>query len=496
MISINVIDDLVEDSNVREKILTINNTKNKNKNNNQNNENQQYIFSNNICFFCKKEKISNFKFNFSFLFNFFEKKIKYNNEIRQELNEISKNYYDILIQPCKCKLYCHFICLLQYCIINLSIKCDECLMNYNFKLTELNSAKIGKCIIFKSIFFTSFVFILLLCGLFFLLNDIIKPDEYIFWNYIIGIILIILSLLTFIPAYNSLGNLKSQKKIFPFFLDYNNNECKNLDNSIIKNNLFGFETFLSKIFEIDKSDLIEKKMFNQICVSSKISREKELYKYIIENNELLEKEEKIFEEMKKKKNSLSTQNEKRKSKLNGISISFAENTNTNNPENNNFESNNDENSYNNLQFQFSQKSNCKNLLMLQRRSFPLIGLKCKSNRRLSARGSFVVEKVPEVIDNGNCLNDDNNSINNKSELNNLKDKDLQNKKKNLLKSVIIPKKSKKDQNIQKKVFESDIKHYCKKSQKNSPIKIQNSGNLFKDNILEGGNDINVIFDKK
>ena len=35
MISINVIDDLVEDNNEREKILTINNTKSKNKNNNK-----------------------------------------------------------------------------------------------------------------------------------------------------------------------------------------------------------------------------------------------------------------------------------------------------------------------------------------------------------------------------------------------------------------------------------------------------------------------------
>ena len=458
MITVNVIDDKQKEKKETENKLIINNTKNKN------NENQQQPFNNNICFLCKKEKISNFKFKFSFLFNYFSKKRRYNNEIIQELNEISKNYYDVFIQPCKCKLYCHSICLLQYCITNLSIKCTECLYIYNFKLTELNSVKISKCVLFKLILLIIVAFIFFLGGLFFLIYHVIGHDEYIFWNYIIGIILIILSLLTFLDAYNILRNIKPQKKIFPIFLDYNNNECKNNNNSSIYNNLLNFEIFLSKIFDISRSDLIEKKMFNQICVTSKISREKEIYKFVRENNNLLEEEEKIFEEMKaNSQNFISVQNVKRLSKLNGISICYAENTNPSNIEINTDENNNNTNNNNNLQLQVNQKPKNKNLLIYERPSFPLIGLKCKSNRRLTVRRSFQVEKSSEAIKKLNCLNDDNNSNNNSSELSSIRY--LKNNEKKLLKTVLIHTKNKKEENIQKKKFESDIKYFNKKTEK-------------------------------
>ena len=485
MITINIVDDKQMGKIETEKILTINNKKNKN------NENKIEILNSNICFLCKKEKITNFIFNFSFLFNYSKKSIRFNNEIRQELNEIAKNYYDILIQPCKCKLYCHFICLLQYCITNLSIKCTECLMNYNFNLKELNSVKIDKCVLFQLIVLLLFFFIFLLGGLFFLLYHIIKPDEYLFLNYTIGIVLIIISSLIFLILYKFMRNLKPQKKIFPIFIDSSNEECKNLDSSVINNNLLSFEKFLSKIFDTHKNDLVEKKMFNQIWITSKISRKKEIYQFIIENNDLLEKEEKIFEEMKaNKQNCLSMQNVKRKSKLNGINVCYAEDTNINNTENKN-----DENNNNNLGPEMCEKTKSKNLLMLQRPSLPLIGLKCKSNRRLKVRGSFAVEKDQELINNINIFNDI-GSFHNSSELSSIRECDLKNKKKMKLKTMLIHSKNKREEINHKKRYESDIKFYSKKMKKLSSGLFGSSESLFKNNFLEGENDINVLFEKK
>lgn len=380
----------------------------------------------NKCFLCLKRKVDNFRILFKVLYEdndkqyFFSQKnsIKKDNKIHEILNKNLSKYSDVLIRPCECDIYCHIICLLQYTIVNLSLKCEECLKHYHYESENTNEKK--KYCTLKIIVLLIIGIIFLFCGILCFIKFVIKNKKYTFWNYIFGIILVFLSFLFFSRSFGIfIYNKKHLQYSYPIFTDYNEDNQKlnkKIKEERLMKSFFNFENFLENILNYSVKDLITKKMFNKVWLATKMARNNQLIEFINENNkELFEQEyakEKFIECAKKNKSNGH--------KMASACCAYGEESNMN-TKSSLFNSNNKTNNF------------------IKRQSCQLIGLKCKSNYRLSNFALNSSSKKDSAI--FSCFlsdnqNDETININNSSELSSINENSSLKNGKNG--TVIIP----------------------------------------------------------
>ena len=133
------------------------------------------------CFLCLKDKLDEYTFQFEDFCHFIIKKkifCKRNQSKIKNEKELSENLYNSikeesqkLIKPCKCDILCHIQCLIQYCIMHLIIKCEECNCEYCFDFKDLNENSNSSCFYISIVLWIILYIILLTFAILFLLLE-------------------------------------------------------------------------------------------------------------------------------------------------------------------------------------------------------------------------------------------------------------------------------------------------------------------------------------
>jgi len=238
------------------------------------------------CFLCLKNTLDEYSFQFEDLCHFIiKKKIFCKKESKQKNEkELSQNLYNSLkeeskklIKPCKCDIYVHIQCLIQYCIMHLNLICEECNCEYCFDFKNLNENSNSLCYyISKILWIICHVILLIGTILFFVLKII--PKKFDSYNYIIAIVLLLFNCLLFYGNYlNYKPNQYLHQNIYPLFIQYNN---------IKKNDEIYtlYASFLQRTLKSTMFEIVEKRINNKIFLSTTLNSQKEINEYINSNN--------------------------------------------------------------------------------------------------------------------------------------------------------------------------------------------------------------------
>jgi hypothetical protein len=260
------------------------------------------------CFLCFNPKLQEYHLQLEEFLNFvLKRKIFLENHdshlINKEKEKLSNNIFNSLktecnklIKPCKCDTYAHIQCLIQYCILHFTLKCDECQSEYSLEFHELNESNEKTFFIIKATLFFLIHIILLIVSILFCVFRWI-PRLYDFWNFFFGISLLILNSVVFYgfikivwEKFNLINN-----NTFPFFINNNSNSNKNSDN---KYNKFGI--FLKRALMSTIEELVERKINSRLYIYSTLNSQRQLNEYINNNNNEMfdSNSEQVKEELK------------------------------------------------------------------------------------------------------------------------------------------------------------------------------------------------------
>ena len=256
------------------------------------------------CFLCLKDTLDEYTFQFEDFCNFIikkkiyckrdPKKIKNEKELSENLYNSLKDESKKLIKPCKCDILCHIQCLIQYCIMHLIIKCDECNCEYCFDFKDLNENSNSSCFYISMVLWIILHVVLLTFAILFFVLDII-PKKYEAYNYIIAIILVLVNCLL---IYGNILNYKPNKNlhqnIYPSFIQYSSG-LKKTDEEYTN-----FSCFLQRALKSTMFEIVEKKVYNRLYLTTTLNTQREINEYInTNNNELFDtNSEEIKEKMK------------------------------------------------------------------------------------------------------------------------------------------------------------------------------------------------------
>ena len=238
------------------------------------------------CILCLKNTLDEYSFQFEDLCHFIIKKKIYCKKDTKQKNEkeLSQNLYNSLkeesrklIKPCKCDIYVHIQCLIQYCIMHLSLTCEECSCEYCFDFKDLNENSNSSCYyISKVLWIICHVILLIGTILFFILKII--PKKFDSYNYIIAVVLLLFNCLLFYGNYlNYKPNQYLHQNIYPSFIPYSN--LKKSDEIYTL-----YASFLQRTLKATMFEIVEKRINNKIFVSSTLNAQKEINEYINSNN--------------------------------------------------------------------------------------------------------------------------------------------------------------------------------------------------------------------
>jgi hypothetical protein len=177
----------------------------------------------------------------------------------KEINIPSVSYHtdSNLISPCTCPRFFHKTCLINYCLVNVTIQCPECKSTFAIGFSETHPI----VQIFKILcIFLSLLLIhagLLFISYLFFIGSFSFPKKYEFWQTLIGCILVL---------FNIFG-LKISYKIFIFWKNESDHQIpQNIDtgkkfDEQQTNKLFDFMQWK---FNCEKNELLEKKVISKI----------------------------------------------------------------------------------------------------------------------------------------------------------------------------------------------------------------------------------------
>lgn len=247
------------------------------------------------CFLCLKDKLEEYTFQAEdYLSLVLKKKIYCQSQAKPpNSKEASKGYSlnniefetNTLIKPCKCGNYFHIPCLIQYCILHLSFKCSECQADYNVSFQEYpGNANWQSCDKISLIFLYIFTCILhigcLVLSILFFMSKIFQ-DKFIFWNYFLGVVALIINVLLSIGNFSMLIEKgKLLKKIYPVIKEYTKDNMKKGNEELLSQ----MELFLEQVLGVNGYELVEKKTNNQMYINTSLNTYKTINEYIIDNN--------------------------------------------------------------------------------------------------------------------------------------------------------------------------------------------------------------------
>jgi len=259
------------------------------------------------CFLCFNPKLQEYHLQFEDFLNFvLKRKIFLENHensklLKTDAEILSNKIFNSLqtdcnklIKPCKCDTYAHIQCLIQYCILHLTLKCDECQSEFSFEFHEIKDSQDKTFFyILVVIYFLTHLILLAVSILFFVFRWI--PRLYDFWNFYFGIALFIINGIIFYAfskyiweEFNIINNNN-----FPYFI--NSTSSKNKEDDYNK-----FGIFLKRALMSTIEELVEKKNNNRIYIYSTLSNQRQLNEYINNNNNEMfdSNSEQIKEELK------------------------------------------------------------------------------------------------------------------------------------------------------------------------------------------------------
>ncbi len=363
------------------------------------------------CFLCLKDTLDEYTFQFEDFCNFIikkkiyckrdPKKIKNEKELSENLYNSLKDESKKLIKPCKCDILCHIQCLIQYCIMHLIIKCDECNCEYCFDFKDLNENSNSSCFYISMVLWIILHVVLLTFAILFFVLDII-PKKYEAYNYIIAIILVLVNCLL---IYGNILNYKPNKNlhqnIYPSFIQYSSG-LKKTDEEYTN-----FSCFLQRALKSTMFEIVEKKVYNRLYLTTTLNTQREINEYInTNNNELFDtNSEEIKEKMKE---------EELEDKFHGAQIiksSLVENDKVDLQEHNNNHNNNNNNNNKVINKMFP-KSRTKNAHMRYSQNIP----KGKNNSKVNNHKSNF-EKMSNNNNDDTKRNNDTNEYNMNSRAN-------------------------------------------------------------------------------
>ncbi len=357
------------------------------------------------CFLCLKDTLDEYTFQFEDFCNFIikkkiyckrdPKKIKNEKELSENLYNSLKDESKKLIKPCKCDILCHIQCLIQYCIMHLIIKCDECNCEYCFDFKDLNENSNSSCFYISIVLWIILYIILLTFAILFFTIRII-PKKYEAYNYIIAIILIMVnSLLIYANFLNYKPNKNLHQNIYPSFIQYSPGLKKS------EEEYTNFSFFLQRCLKSTMFEIVEKRIYNRLYLTTTLNTQREINEYInTNNNELFDSNsDEIKEKMKE---------EELEDKFHGAQIiksSLVQNEKINIDENNN------KNNNNNINNKLLPKSRTKTAHMRYSQKVPKGKNNNKNNNNImNSKSSF--DKIKNEDDTKRNSNDNDNENNN------------------------------------------------------------------------------------
>lgn len=246
------------------------------------------------CFVCKKEQCRNIVKEDDDYLNLY---LRYRNcflksESKDNLNShpntnlqniinIHSTNNNNLQMPCACDKQVHPLCLLRYCLMNVSFQCGKCRKFFVF-----NFYKESKDTDF-TIYFSTFLFCLVITATYLLsalcfANSFNVSNNVIHYTYILGtfffiiaVTLTVYSISYFKTLYNSTLTGADLSTI-----SSNSKENNNIDFS-------SYFNFLANKHKINKLDLFEKKTNNIIFQETLLKEEMKLQRFIIDNNNMI-----------------------------------------------------------------------------------------------------------------------------------------------------------------------------------------------------------------
>ena len=309
------------------------------------------------CFLCLKDILDEYTFQFEDFCHFIikkkiyckrdESKIKNSKEISENLYNSIKEESKKLIKPCKCEILCHIQCLIQYCIMHLIIKCEECNCEYCFDFKDLNENSNSSCFYISIVLWIILYIILLTFAILFFTIRII-PKKYEAYNYIIAIILIMVnSLLIYANFLNYKPNKNLHQNIYPSFIQYSPGLKKS------EEEYTNFSFFLQRCLKSTMFEIVEKRIYNRLYLTTTLNTQREINEYINNNNnELFDINN---DEIKEKIKEVELEDKFHGAQI--IKSNLVENDNIN------IEENNKNNNHNNTNNKLLPKSKTKNARM-------------------------------------------------------------------------------------------------------------------------------------
>lgn len=192
---------------------------------------------------------------------------------KRELNSSSLQSKKLIV-PCKCGKYCHEECLKIYCILSLSYTCENCGEDFDL---EVYSLPLDKVFIIKMIIKYFLIFFILIAmftiGIILFVRKKCFRNELIFWNYYLGFIFILLSVI--LITLSILKLIKEKEK---------RNKCLKISQNGKKSTRREIAEYFSQIYQKNYLDLISQKTENNIFTETVTLPESEIFAYITENN--------------------------------------------------------------------------------------------------------------------------------------------------------------------------------------------------------------------
>ena len=240
-----------------------------------------------ICSICNKE-----------ILNLNHNNLKNSNQSKKLKDNMKSMEYSILIKKCFCKnainnnntengIYAHKYCILLKVIYNFETKCDKCHTSYNINIDKKVEIKKKIYLIIKFVFiYMVHLIFYLFCIFLIFINNIIKKNINKKYKHLPIFISTILFLINNIVLYFTIiNNIKGYRYIFKYKIDISNAIELNIDNIKSKSKIYELLYDYYKWFYVkSENNLIIDQHKNYLINSGKYNNNKEIQKYIKENN--------------------------------------------------------------------------------------------------------------------------------------------------------------------------------------------------------------------
>ena len=240
-----------------------------------------------ICSICSKE-ILDLKHN----------NLKNSNQNKKLKDNMKFMEYSEIIKKCFCKnsinnnnrengIYAHKYCILLKVIYNFEIKCNKCNTSYNIKIDKKIDIKKKIYLIVKFVFiYMVHLIFYLFCIFLIFINNIIKKNnnrKYKHLSFFLSAILFLIN--NIILYFTIINNIKEYKYIFKYKIDICNAIELNVNNIKNKSKIYELLYNYYKWFYVKSEyDLIIDQHKNYLINSGKYNNNKEIQRYIKENN--------------------------------------------------------------------------------------------------------------------------------------------------------------------------------------------------------------------